>query len=261
MSMAMFAGLFLLAVAVPCIAFVKSVKLNSSLPEKEIRELKEKERIVKSFADLSDALRNYQTAQSTKDPNATRLASESKNMIMKLYSDLAGKDTSRVYQDINRSLQMANQFYEYILQSGLRGVEVNPMIAQLQAEKLALANENQVLKIQLAQKGGGGAVVAAPCPPQRPCPPSSSGGSPCPACPECPAGAAPCNCDAAAQTKLNEYKNQIRPTITLMAGNINNIRGDVNRMGVLWIQHKAEKQNIEKNLSALEKMIMDVKSQ
>lgn len=257
-SMAYFAGLFLLALAIPCIAFVKSVKLSAALPAKEIAELKEKERIVKAFADMSDALRTYQTAQMSKSPDATRLATEAKSMIMKLYSELSGKDTSRVYQDINRSLNMANQYYEFILQSNLKAGETNPLIPQLQADKLALQNENQLLKIQLANCGKG---AAAPCPPARVEYVTTAG-----KCPPCPTvnEAAPCNCDRECQSKVNEYKQKINPTLVMLNSNVNNIRremGNIECFLNLGGKNKKEKANIDQNLRDIETTVARISGQ
>lgn len=250
MSMAYFTGLFLLALAVPCIAFIKSTSLSRSLPAKEVAELKEKERIVKAFADLSDNLRAYQTAQSANDPNATRLAADCKNMMMKLYGELSGKDTSRVYLDINRSLQMANQYFEFTQRSNLSQNAINPMIAQLQAEKTQLQNEIQILKIQNASRpqpsgGGGGApqIIYR----DKECPPCAPGSAPAPVV-DC-------------QIKVDDFKKKIHPSLILMSGNINNIRTEISHIKC-WIgQNKEEKQIIDKNLQLLEKTINSVQAQ
>jgi hypothetical protein len=250
MSMAYFTGLFLLALAVPCIAFIKSTSLSRSLPAKEVAELKEKERIVKSFADLSDNLRAYQTAQSANDPNATRLAADCKNMMMKLYGELSGKDTSRVYLDINRSLQMANQYFEFTQRSNLSQNAVNPLIAQLQSEKQQLQNDNQLLKMQLVtrpQPSGGGGGAPQIIYKDRDCPPCATGSAPAPVV-DC-------------QAKVEDYKKKINPSLTLMSGNINNIRTEISHIKC-WIgQNKEEKLNIDNNLKLLEKTINSVQAQ
>jgi hypothetical protein len=251
MSMAYFTGLFLLALAVPCIAFIKSTSLSRSLPAKEVAELKEKERIVKSFADLSDNLRAYQTAQSANDPNATRLAADCKNMMMKLYGELSGKDTSRVYLDINRSLQMANQYFEFTQRSNISQNAVNPLIAQLQSEKQQLQNDNQLLKMQLVTRpqpsGGGGGGAPQIIYRDKECPPCAPGSAPAPVV-DC-------------QVKVTEYKSKIHPSLTLMAGNINNIRTELSHIKC-WIgQNKEEKKIIDGNLKSLENTINSIQGQ
>ena len=254
-SMAYFTGLFLLTLAVPCIAFIQSAKLSSSLPAKEVSELKEKERITKLLADLGDALRSYETAQTTKDLKANQLASEAKMKMENLYRELSSKDISTGYKDISRSLAMANQYYTFIQTSSLKGLDVNPLLQQLQAE-----NQRLNMSLIAAQSAGG----AKPCPPCPVCPPSSGGGGGCPPCPTAQAPP-PCNCEHECNTKatekINEYKNKINPMITLMSGNLNSIRNDVNRMSFLWVKHTSEKQNIDRNLKDLETTFLKIQSQ
>lgn len=259
LSMASFTGLFLLALAIPCIAFIQSAKFSSALPAKEMAELREKERIVKSFADLSDNLRTYQDAQSSNNPNATRLAADCKTMMMKLYSELSGKDTARIYKDIYRSLEMANQYFAFTQSTNLSKMDVNPLIVQLQSEKTQLQNDKtqlqneiQLLNIKLVTKppaaaGGGGGGAPQIVQVDKPCPPCPTNGT----------ASAPVDC----QSKISDYKKQINPSLRLMNGNINNIRNDLSRIKCFIGQNKDEKQNIDRNLKGLEDGIKEVLSQ
>jgi hypothetical protein len=166
-----------------------------------------------------------------------------------LYTDLRGKDTSRVYQDINRSLKMANQYFDFTQRSNVVKTDVNPMLMQLQNEKTQLQNDNQLLKIQLVGCAG------KACPPCPQCP--SGGGSsqqPCPTCPQCPTSP---DC----QVKVNEYKQQIRGPLMPLNTHINSIRNELSRIRCFIGQNKEEKASIDRNLKSIEDAVRTVQAQ
>jgi hypothetical protein len=260
LSMAYFAGLFILAVAIPCLAFIKSSKIATDIPKAEYAVLKEKERILKSFAELSDALRQYETAQTMESPDLYDKASLCGDLSTRLHSELRSKDTFRIYKDVVQFLRMADQYKAYIAKSSRNLDEKTKAIelgnAQLLNDKMALQSENTALKIAMAAapKGGGGGG-AAPAPIFIPAPAASPAAAA--AAPSQPLiiptpNTGNANCDG----QINQIKSDFKNMCLRMRTTISQVQGDVKSIskGLLG-GNKAEKTRIENNLMQLDKQL------
>jgi hypothetical protein len=263
LSMVYFAGLFLLAVAIPCLAFIKSSNLAYTLPKEELAVLKEKERILKSFAELSYALRQYETAQTMESSDLYDKASLCGDLSMRLHSELRNKDTFRIYKDVVQFLSMADQYKAYIAKSSRNLDEKTKAIelgnAQLLNDKMALQNENTALKIALASApkggGGGGGGGAAPAPIYIPAPaPAATTAAAAPSQPLIipTPNTGNADCDG----KISQIKSSFKAMCLDMRSKITQVQTDVKSIskGLLG-GNKAEKQRIEMNLNLLDRQL------
>ena len=257
LSFVSFLGLFLLAMLIPCIAFINSNSLRSTLPEQELKEFQEKEKVLAQLSKLSDALRSYQTAQVQDLPSVPEMESTCRDLSRDVHSALRNKDTLKTYKDVNRFLSMADQYAAFIRQSSRASEpkikELEQTNAQLLQEKMVLQNENQVLKVKDAAKpaggGGGGAAVPAPVIMMQP---SSGSGQASPQPVMAQSQAAPTSINDCV-SQVNAYKGSVNKIAMMMQGNVRNIQTDVTSMSgfLVFAKNKKEKQSIEQNLKEL----------
>ena len=259
LSMASFAGLFLVAVAVPCISFMQSNHLNNELPENQLQAYKEKDKLLKSFGELSDKLRQYENSQRVNSPDLFDRSAECSKLLTNMHLELKNnRDTFMLYKDATQLLHMADQYYLFIQQSSrdmdARTKALDQGVAQLNQEKLLLQNENMNLKTQLVvaqAKGGGGGGGAAAAPAAAPIiftpPPTASNPNPSPVV--VPSGV---DCD----TKVSSVKSNTRNYCTMISSDVNIIRTEVSRISCLIGGTSKAKQNIETSLKDLEKNLI-----
>jgi hypothetical protein len=259
LSMAYFAGLFILAVAIPCLAFIKSSSLAYTLPKEELKVLKEKERILKLFGELSDELRQYENAQRANAMDIFDHAANCRSMSTNLHAELRDKDTFRIYQDVMHFLRMADQYQLFIAQSSrdmdTKTKALDQGVALLQQEKMNLQAENAQLKIAMASaaaKGGGGAAPAPIFIPAPAASPAAAAAAPSQPLIIATPNTGNANCDG----QINQIKSDFKNMCLRMRTTISQVQGDVRSIskGLLG-GNKAEKTRIENNLMQLDKQL------
>jgi hypothetical protein len=248
-SMASFTFLFLLAVGISCLAFAKSIQSKEVVSREKLDELQakvtayeEKDSILSEVAALSRILQEFD--ENNADP---RLQKKCQDALLQLYGIAEAKDTLR-YKNVSDILQMAES-YKMSIEQGSENKD--DQLKQLEQDIITLNKEkdlvrdekfslqNQLLQekqnsIQLqsqlnaAQKKEGGGSS------------SSSGSS---------GGTDPCI------TAVNTYKMGILKIVSQMQLNLQAIQHELSQIdGILGLgKHKKEKQNIDKEIKALEK--------
>jgi len=250
-----FAGLFLLAVALSFLAFTKSMGLKETLPRQELDDLKEKEKVLAAFSELSQALGRYEDAQRSDAASVNKEYAACREKSADMHVLLNSRDTTRAYQDVRHFLKMADRYMLSIKQLGSESDEQVKSIEEelarlrqrnndLQAEKNTLQTnsaslqlEKSTLMSQLAMakmkkdNGGGGGGGSAP--------------------------AVDCTIE------VNEYKGGIIKIAGSMQKNVSEIRSELENMSgfLVFAKNKKEKSNIQRNLETLEQQLIEVQSQ
>lgn len=257
MSMLSFAGLFLLAVALSFLAFTKSLGLKETLPRQELDALKEKEKVLASFAELSQALGRYEDAQRSDAASVNKEYAACREKSADLHVLLKNRDTTRNYQDVRHFLTMADRYMLSIKQLGsesdeqIKSIEeelarlrqrnndlqaekntLQATSASLNLEKSTLASELAMAKMKKNNGGGSG------------------GGGSAPAAVDC-------------TIKVNEYKGGILKTASSMQKNLLEIQTELEKMSgfLVFAKNKKEKNTIQRNLEALGEQLTELQSQ
>ena len=262
LSIASFAGLFLLAVAVPCFSFMQSNHLNNDLPANQLKAYMEKESLLQSFAELGDKLRQCENSQRLNSSDFFNRSADCERLLTTLHGELLNnRDTFTLYKDVNQLLHMADQYYTFIKQSSrdmdAKTKALDQGVAQLNQEKAALQNENQNLKTLLAvaqAKGGGGGGGAAAAPITYIPMPTPSNPNPTPV--KIAAGGGGVDCDA----KINGIANKNRASCMMINSDVNSIRTEMARISCLIGKTNQIKQSIENNLKDLEKNLITIQN-
>ncbi len=131
LSMAVFVGLFLLSVFLCSFAFMKSVKMGEKLPTDRLKELEKKEKILADFAELSDALYEYNKAMYSSPELRNKHHARCERLSTVVHDSIATKDTTRIYEDVNKFVKMADQYMQVIDEIG---DDTNEQIEKLKKE-------------------------------------------------------------------------------------------------------------------------------
>ncbi len=264
LSMAYFAGLFLLAVAIPCLAFTNSFRVAKEIPKAEMDRLVEKQQIVLSLSELGNLLRQYETEQLSGSLNAEMKDAEVTEKMVTIRRQLLHKDTVVAYADVRKLLDMATQYRNFIkrtakegdqktqeyikqiadLQNKINMSELDKKAAQIDQKSVQVQMQEQAL--QNAKKnnasGGGGAVA----------PPPAYNPAPQPIIIPANTNTGDANCDA----KVNQIKASFRQIGMQLRTPISQIRADVSSISKgLFGKNSSEKQRIEGNLKQVEQQL------
>lgn len=249
-SMAAFAGLFLLAVALSCMAFVASFQSKGKVSEVKLKEFEEKvkafeekEKLMNELATLSRDLQEYD-----ENPSEASLAGKFRRQLEILYQQIQDRDTT-LYRNARLLLEMAESYKSSIDQ---RGVEANEQFRLLQKDlellrekhgrqqlelmqkerdMLGLQNQIQQLQFQLQKKG-------------------SSGGG----------GGNDTLSKADCKVEVNNHKIAVIGVAKTMQENLQKIQAELDNInGVFGIgKHKKEKERIDGHIQALEQNITEL---
>lgn len=256
MSMLSFTGLFLLTIALSFLAFTKSMGLKETFPRQELDALKEKEKVLASFAELSQALGQYEDAQRSDAASVNKEYAACREKSADLHILLKSRDTTRIYQDVRQFLTMADRYMLSIKQLGNESDEQVKSIeeelarlrqrnndlqaekntlqtnsASLQLEKSTLTSQLAMAKMKKESSGGGGQGAVPP----------------------------PVNCTI----KVNEYKGDVIKVAGSMQKNLAEIQTELEKMSgfLVFAKNKKEKNSIQKNLEALGVQLTELQSQ
>lgn len=265
LSMVYFAGLFLLAVAISCLAFTKSFRVAEEIPKAEMDRLVEKQQIVLSLSELGNLLRQYETEQLSGSLNAEMKDAEVTEKMVTIRRQLLHKDTVVAYADVRKLLDMATQYRNFIkrtakegdqktqeyikqiadLQNKINMSELDKKAAQIDQKSAQVQMQEQAL--QNAKKnnasGGGGAA---------PQPTATYNPQPQPIIIPANTNTGDANCDA----KVNQIKASFRQIGMQLRTPIGQIRADVTSISKgLFGKNSSEKQRIEGNLKQVEQQL------
>ncbi len=265
LSMVYFAGLFLLAVAISCLAFTKSFRVAEEIPKAEMDRLVEKQQIVLSLSELGNLLRQYETEQLSGSLNAEMKDAEVTEKMVTIRRQLLHKDTVVAYADVRKLLDMATQYRNFIkrtakegdqktqeyikqiadLQNKINMSELDKKAAQIDQKSAQVQMQEQAL--QNAKKnnasGGGGAA---------PQPTATYNPQPQPIIIPANTNTGDANCDA----KVNQIKASFRQIGMQLRTPISQIRADVTSISKgLFGKNSSEKQRIEGNLKQVEQQL------
>lgn len=265
LSIVYFAGLFLLAVAISCLAFTKSFRVAEEIPKAEMDRLVEKQQIVLSLSELGNLLRQYETEQLSGSLNAEMKDAEVTEKMVTIRRQLLHKDTVVAYADVRKLLDMATQYRNFIkrtakegdqktqeyikqiadLQNKINMSELDKKAAQIDQKSAQVQMQEQAL--QNAKKnnasGGGGAA---------PQPTATYNPQPQPIIIPANTNTGDANCDA----KVNQIKASFRQIGMQLRTPISQIRADVTSISKgLFGKNSSEKQRIEGNLKQVEQQL------
>ena len=265
LSMVYFAGLFLLAVAISCLAFTKSFRVAEEIPKAEMDRLVEKQQIVLSLSELGNLLRQYETEQLSGSLNAEMKDAEVTEKMVTIRRQLLHKDTVVAYADVRKLLDMATQYRNFIkrtakegdqktqeyikqiadLQNKINMSELDKKAAQIDQKSAQVQMQEQALqnaKKNNASSGGG-------APPQ---PSAAYSPQPQPIVIPTNTNTGDANCDA----KVNQIKTSFRQIGMQLRTPISQIRADVTSISKgLFGKNSSEKQRIEGNLKQVEQQL------
>ena len=260
LSMAYFAGLFLLVVALSCFAFTRSYQLQKEIPKMEMERLVAKEQVMKNLSKLSELIRQYETEQLSGSNYAEAKDAEIAEELVTIRRQLLHVDTVVAYNDIKKILDMATQYRNFIKRTakegGMKTLEYEKQIAELQTKVNASDLDKKSAQIQMqeqqllaAKKNSGGGSTAPPAiiyaPPAAAPSPSQPLVIPTP-------HTGNADCDG----QINQIKTGFKNMCSQMRNTIGEIRLDVNSISRGIINaNKKEKQRIESNLMKLDKQL------
>ncbi len=252
LSMVSFAGLFLLLLFLCCTAFVRTMKNTKEIPKAELKLLKEKETILKDFADLSKALCRFDNSKRADERTAHQNQADAKNKKIDLYQEVLKKDTARIYNDVISFMQMADQYYYLIDQMGKESDErmkvCNLELTNLRTQNEALLNEKNQLQLDILKKENEKAGLLVDLKSAKV--PKSSGGGSAPVIPTTTKNCAP---------EVNAYKSEIKLSIAKLKEDIRNIKTGVDDISVSIIGNKkkinSKKKTIKASITQLEQKI------
>ena len=248
-SMFSFAGLFILAVSLSCIAFISSVRSKGQVSEDKLKEFEsevkafeEKEQVLKELAILGQALQQY-------DENPTSgQAGECENLIKDLYKKVITRD-SVLYQNVVHSLEMAEAYRASIEQRGIQSDQqvrlLRSDLAGMQEKYNQLQNDKNQLQMDLLQKQGDILILKNQLVQAQNKGGGGGGGG----------GAKDC------AVEVNEHKMTVLQIAGKMQTNIQAIQNELDDInGVFGIgKNKKEKEKIDEHIQALEQNLAELK--
>ncbi len=248
LSMASFAGLFLLLLFLCCTAFVRTMKKTEDIPRQEFISLQEKEIILADFAELSKALCRFDQTKEDKD------GADARNKKIRLYQKLfPTDDTTAVYKDVSHFMKMADDYYELIEQTGKASddqmKQYNQELSMLRKENEALQNEKNKMEMTVLTKEKEMAAMLVDLKSAKAAnsAKSSGGGGSAPAVSTTTKDCTP---------EVNAYKSDMKLSIAMLKEDIQKISTGVDKISTNFVGGKKkvekEKRNIKASISQLE---------
>ena len=258
LSMASFAGLFLLVLFLCCTAFVRTMKKTEKIPQEKLDLLMEKENVLSDFAELSRALCEFDISKQ----NGVRKAHKDRaNADLKkenFYKKIITKDTANTYNDVLSFVQMADQYFDLIDQMGEESDErmkkCNQQLTSLEKQNEILLGEKLKLELDILTKENEMAALIVELKSAKAAQ-SSGGGSPT----VIPTPSKDCS------PEVNKYKSQIKLSIAMMKSDIQKVRSEVNKISPTLVGGRKnieeQKKEIVKNILELENKINEIVNQ
>jgi hypothetical protein len=260
-SMAYFAGLFLLTLALSCFAFTRSFKLQQDIPKVEWDRQLKKGQMINNLAELSNLLIQYED-----DAVLGSIDAESKveDKLKEINRFLLHEDTSFAYADIKRIVNMSDNYRKFIKRKTREGdkvaLEYEKQLSELRKQVTDADSEKNLAKLKAqeavieAKKNGGN----APAPPTIVYSPPSSAGASSPTPAQTHNIPAQNTGDVACDGKISQIRSTFRNMCSSMHSTVAQIQTDVRSIskGILG-SNKSEKQRIEDNLKKLNKQLED----
>ena len=258
LSMASFAGLFLLTLFLCCTAFVRTIKKTEKIPQEKLNLLMEKETVLSDFAELSRALCEFDISKQ----NGVRKAHKDRaNADLKkenFYKKIITKDTANTYNDVLSFVQMADQYFDLIDQIGEESDErmkkCNQELKSLEKQNEILLGEKLKLELDILTKENEMAALIVELKSAKAAQ-SSGGGTPT----VIPTPSKDCS------PELNKYKSQIKLSIAMMKSDVQKVRSEVNKISPRFVggskSIQDQKKEIVKNILELENKINKIVKQ
>jgi hypothetical protein len=267
-----FMGLLILSLLLCSYAVYSSMHNSESFPQEEYQKLKQKEALWQEMALLSIQLRRYENAQRASATNINEFEASCQALSVSLHSKIAKIDSSKSTQSIKQILDMSDQYASFIRQSSsnleqnVKAVEgqiapLNQQILDMQMKNLDLQEEKQQLQIQMM----------ALLQPSKASGSGSSGGKTAPTAKAKvteppPVNSVPANqqTQVTSSSKLNcdaiisEYQSTLTVYTDEIGVSCQNLRGVIYKLNSFFKRNKAEKEEMESEIRAIEEQLANL---